>query len=147
MCLCSGVERRAAAAFIRERTAAIMPRVIAEAVAGDASSVDPERTRRLLSEYLERRMPSWLVALAANDDKRDQAITRLLRIDEEAGVEVPPVVVLGTIAIGYRVIEQELREHASEYGRSPDDLWAEVDALRRQVSARRQSMTDRGEVA
>lgn len=139
--------RAAAAAFIRERTAAIMPRVIAEAIAGDASSVDPARTQRLLTEYLERRIPSWLVALAASDEQRDQAITRLLRIDEEAGVDVPPVVVLGTIAIGYRVTEQDLREHASEYGHSADDLWAEVDALRRLVAARRQSMADRGEVA
>jgi len=56
-------------------------------------------------------------------------------------------VVLGTIAIGYRVTEQDLREHASEYGHSADDLWAEVDALRRLVAARRQSMADRGEVA
>ena len=121
--------------------------MIAEAIAGDASSVDPARTQRLLTEYLERRIPSWLVALAASDEQRDQAITRLLRIDEEAGVDVPPVVVLGTIAIGYRVTEQDLREHASEYGHSADDLWAEVDALRRLVAARRQSMADRGEVA
>src|SRR2546422_869330 len=93
---CSGVERRtAAAAFIRERVPVILPRVVAEAVAGDASSVDLAKTRRLLTEYLERRIPLWLVALAANDDQRDEAIARLLRMDDEAGTDVPPVVVLG----------------------------------------------------
>lgn len=143
-----GVERRAAAsAFIRERTSAIIPRVIAEAIVGDASSLDPAKTRRLLTEYLERRIPLWLVALAASDDQRDHAITRLLRIDEEAGVDVPPVVLLGTIAIGYRVMERELREHASAYGHSADELWTELDALRRQVSARRRSISGHGEVA
>jgi len=142
------MERRAAAAaFIRERTSAIMLRVIAEAIAGDASSVDPARTRRLLTEYLERRVPSWLQALAASDEQREHAITRLLRIDQEAGVDVPPVVVLGTVAIGYHVIEQELRVHASAYGYSADELWAEIDTLRRLVTARRQAMADRGEVA
>ena len=139
------MERRAAAAaFIRERTSAIMPRVIADAIAGDASSVDPARTRRLLTEYLERRVPLWLEALAASDEQRDEAIARLLSIDEKAGVDVPPVVVLGTVAIGYRVMEQELRAHAPA---SADELWGEVDALRRRVIAKRQSRTDRGEVA
>src|SRR5206468_6421675 len=67
------MERRAAAAaFIRERTSAIMARVIAEALAGDASSVDPARTRRLLTEYLERRVPSWLQALATSDEERER---------------------------------------------------------------------------
>jgi hypothetical protein len=142
------VERRAAAAaLIRERVPAILPRVVAEAIAGDASSVDPAKTRRLLSEYLERRIPHWLVALAANDEQRGETIRRLLRIDEEAGVDVPPVVVLGTVAIGYRVMEQELREHAADYGHSADELWGEVDALRRQVIAKRRSSADRGEVA
>jgi hypothetical protein len=142
------VERRtAAAAFIRERVPVILPRVVAEAVAGDASSVDPAKTRRLLTEYLERRIPLWLVALAANDDQRDEAIARLLRMDDEAGTDVPPVVVLGTVAIGYRVMEQELREHGARHGYSADELWGEVDALRRRVVAKRQSRTDRGEVA
>ena len=145
---CCGVERRAAAAaFIRERVPAILPRVMAEAVAGDASSVDPARTRRLLTEYLERRIPLWLVALAANDEQREEAIARLLRMDEEAGIDVPPVVVLGTVAIGYRVIEQELREHAAGHGHSADELWGEVDTLRCRVIARRRSISDRGEVA
>jgi hypothetical protein len=142
------MERRAAAAaFIRERASAIMPRVIAEAIVGDASSVDPARTRRLLTEYLERRIPLWLVALAANDEQRDEAIARLLRVDEEAGIDVPPVVVLGTVAIGYHVMEQELRAHAADYGYSADELWGEVDTLRRRVIARRRSISDRGEVA
>ncbi len=142
------MERRAAAAaLIRERVPAILPRVVAEAIAGDASSVDLARTRRLLTEYLERRVPSWLQALAASDEQRDHAITRLLRIDEEAGVDVPPVVVLGTVAIGYHVIEQELRVQASAYGYTADELWAEVDMLRLLVAARRQAMADRGEVA
>src|SRR5207247_9204786 len=107
------MERRAAAAaFIRERTSAIMPRVIAEAIAGDASSVDPARTRRLLTEYLERRVPSWLQALATSDEQREHAITRLLRIDQEARVDAPPVVVLGTVALGYPVIGRDLPARA-----------------------------------
>jgi len=65
-------------------------------------------------------------------------------VDEDAGIDVPPVVVLGTVAIGYRVMEQELRAHAAA---SADELWGEVDALRRRVIAKRQSSTDRGEVA
>jgi hypothetical protein len=142
-----GRTRGDAAALIRERAPAILPRVIREAVAGDASSENRAETERRLAAYFERRIPSWLVALGATDEHRDEAITRLLRMDEEAGADIPPVVILGTIAIGYRVIEEEIRERATQYGHSPEALWAEVDTLRRHVLAMRQAGADRGEVA
>jgi hypothetical protein len=142
-----GTARRAAAEFIKGRAPALLPRVVAEAVAGDASSVDRNETERRLSVYLERRIPPWLAALSATDDRREEAIARLLRMDEEAGAEIPPVVVLGTIAIGHRVIEAELRASPAIDGYTAEDLWAEVDALRRRMVAARQRAVDQGEVA
>jgi hypothetical protein len=68
-------------------------------------------------------------------------------MDEEAGTDIPPIVLVGTIAIGYRVMEAELREGAAAHGYSPEELWAEVDALRRSVLKARQRLIDRGEVA
>jgi hypothetical protein len=144
------VERRArpvAADIIRERAPEILPRVVAEAIAGDASSADAAGTKRRLTEYLEARMPPWLSALASRDEDRDEAIDSLIRIDERAGANVPPVVLLGTIAICYRVIEEEVRERAAAHGYSADELWAEVDAFRRRVIATRLGSSDRGEVA
>jgi hypothetical protein len=139
--------RLAAADIIRECASEILPRVVAEAVAEDASSADHTAMKRRLSEYLEARMPPWLEALAATDDERDKAIERLIRIDERAGGSIPPVVLLGTIAIGYRVMEQELRARASAHGHSADELWTEVDAFRRRVIATRLGTADQGEVA
>jgi hypothetical protein len=138
--------RLVAADIIRERAPEILPRVVAAAVAGDASSSDAAGTKRLLTEYLEARMPPWLGALAAADEHRDEAIDRLIRIDERAGAKVPPVVLLGTIAIGYRVIEDELRARAPAYGCSADELAAEVDAFRRRVIATRLGSAEAREV-
>lgn len=139
--------RAVAAEIIRERASDILPKVVAEAAAGDASSADQAGTRRRLAAYLEARIPPWLVALAAPDEHRQEAIARLLEIDREAGGGIPPVVLLGTIAIGYRVIEDELRSRAADYGLTPDELWAEVDGFRRTVIATRLQSSDQGEVA
>jgi hypothetical protein len=139
--------RAAAAALIRERAPAILPSVIALATAGDARTTETFDLERRLTGYLERRTPLWLQALEADDTERPVAIRRLLRTDREAGEEMPPVVVLGTVAIGYRVIEGEIRAHASSYGHSADGLWAEVDLLRRNVLDVRRELEDGGRVA
>lgn len=139
--------RAVAAEIIRQRASEILPKVVAEAVAGDASSPDPSGARRRLAAYLDARIPPWLVALAAPDEHRDEAIASLLEIDREAGGNIPPVVLLGTIAIGYRVMEEELRARAADYGLTPDELWAEVDAFRRRVIAMRLEGANEGEVA
>jgi len=136
--------RAAAAALIRERTPAILPRVVAEAAAGDASERDTLDMRRRLTAFLERRIPPWVDALEADNSRRRDAIVRLLQIDEVAGEHVPPVVLLGTVAIGYRVIESEIRSQPDAYGYSADALWDEVDLLRRAVLEIRRGISDGG---
>jgi hypothetical protein len=78
---------------------------------------------------------------------RPGAIRRLLQTDTEAGEHIPPVVVLGTVALGYRVMEREIRTRAADYGHSADELWAEVDHLRRTVLEMRREAADGGRVA
>src|SRR5207237_8417955 len=95
-------------------------------------SPDPERVdivalERRLTAYLERRIPLWVQALEADDAERAAAIKRLLRADAEAGEIIPPVILLGTVAIGYRLIESEIRTRASAYGFTAEVLWAEMD--------------------
>jgi hypothetical protein len=125
--------RAAAAALIRERTPVILPRVVADAAAGDASAGDTLDLRRRLTAFLERRIPPWIEALEADDGRRRDLILSLLQIDRMAGEQIPPVVLLGTVAIGYRVIESEIRAKPEGYDYSADELWAEVDLLRRTV--------------
>jgi hypothetical protein len=139
--------RAAAAALIRERAPAITPRVVADAALGDASDRDSRDLQRRLTAFLERRIPPWVEALEADDPERRDAIRRLLKTDVTAGEHIPPVVLLGTVAIGYRVIEGEVRQHAGAYGYSADELWAEVDLLRRTVIEARRDATDGGRVA
>ena len=136
--------RAAAAAFVREHTPAILPRVVAEAVAGDASEIDALDLRRGLTAFLERRIPPWVDALEADNGRRRDAILRLLQVDEVAREHVPPVVLLGTVAIGYRVIESEIRSKPDTYGYSADELWGEVDLLRRTVLEIRRGISDGG---
>ena len=109
----------------------MLPRVIADAAAGERDSADLQRR---LTAYLERRIPPWVHALEADNAERDDAIQALLQIDAIAGEEIPPVVLLGTVAIGYRVFEGEVRTNAEGYGYSADELWSEVDLLRRTVA-------------
>jgi len=136
--------RAAAAALIRAHASAIVPRVVAEATAGDRKATDIELERRLTA-FLERRIPLWVQALEADDREREIAIRRLLRTDADAGEQIPPVVLLGTVAIGYRLIESEIRSRAAEYGFSHEALWAEMDLLRRSVGEmRRRSADDAG---
>jgi len=136
--------RAAAAALIRAHASAIVPRVVAEATAGDRKATDIELERRLTA-FLERRIPLWVQALEADDRERVIAIRRLLRTDADAGEQIPPVVLLGTVAIGYRLIESEIRARAGEYGFSHEALWAEMDLLRRSVGEmRRRSADDAG---
>ena len=136
--------RAAAAALIRAHASAIVPRVVAEATAGDRKATDIELERRLTA-FLERRIPLWVQALEADDRERVIAIRRLLRTDADAGEQIPPVVLLGTVAIGYRLIESEIRSRAGEYGFSHEALWAEMDLLRRSVAEmRRRSADDAG---
>ncbi|TME30954.1 MAG: hypothetical protein E6I66_08380 [Chloroflexi bacterium] len=136
--------RAAAAALIRAHASAIVPRVVAEATAGDRKATDIELDRRLTA-FLERRIPLWVQALEADDRERVIAIRRLLRTDADAGEQIPPVVLLGTVAIGYRLIESEIRSRAGEYGFSHEALWAEMDLLRRSVGEmRRRSADDAG---
>lgn len=142
-----GSPRAAAAALVRERTPVILPRVVADAAAGDASLRDTLDLQRSLTAFLERRIPPWVEALEAEDSARREAIGRLLRIDVAAGEHIPPVVLLGTVAIGYRVIEGEIRAEAERFGYSADELWSEVDLLRRTVVQMRRDMTDGGRVA
>lgn len=125
----------------------ILPRVVAEAAAGDASEGEALDLQRRLTAYLERRIPPWLDALEAGSSDRPDAIRRLLRTDVEAGEEIPPVVLLGTVAIGYRFMEGEIRVHAGAYGHSAEELWAEVDLLRRTVLEMRRDLSDGGRVA
>src|SRR5256886_11449827 len=133
--------RTAAAALIRARAPAIVPRVIAEATAGDRKATDIELEHRLAA-FLERRIPLWVQALEADDRERATAIRRLLRTDADAGEQIPPVVLLGTVAIGYRLIESEMRTRAADYGYSPEALWAEMDLLRRTVGEMRRRSAD-----
>ncbi|HYV22538.1 MAG TPA: hypothetical protein VEN31_07780 [Candidatus Bathyarchaeia archaeon] len=138
--------RVALAALIRQRASAIAPRVISDATS------DRQRTERIelehrLTAYLERRIPLWVEALEASDAERAPAIRRLLRTDAEAGENIPPVVLLGTVAIGYRLMESEIRLHASDYGFSADALWAEMDLLRRTVGEMRRRLGDGESVA
>jgi hypothetical protein len=139
--------RAAAAALIRERAPIILPRVVADAAAGDASERDSLDLQRRLTAFLERRIPPWVEALEADNTERRDAIGRLLQTDAAAGEHIPPVVLLGTVAIGYRVIEAEIRAKADIYGYSPDEIWAEVDLLRRTVLEVRRGASDGGRVA
>ena len=139
--------RAAAAALIRERAPIILPRVVADAAAGDASERDSLDLQRRLTAFLERRIPPWVEALEADNTERGDAIRRLLQTDAAAGEHIPPVVLLGTVAIGYRVIEAEIRAKADIYGYSPDEIWAEVDLLRRTVVEMRRGASDGGRVA
>ena len=139
--------RAAAAALIRERAPAIMSRVATDAAAGDAPERDGLDLQRRLTTFLERRIPPWVEALEAVDGERRDAIRRLLQTDVTAGEHIPPVVLLGTVAIGYRVIEAEIRLHADSYGYAADELWLEVDLLRRTVLEMRRDISDGGRVA
>jgi len=143
----SSTPRAAAAALVRARAAAMVPRVVAEATAGDRKTNDSIELERRLTAYLERRIPLWVQALEADDQERAAAIRRLLRTDAEAGENIPPVVLLGTVAIGYRLIESEIRTRASDFGFSAEALWAEMDLLRRTVGEMRRRLTDGESVA
>lgn len=137
--------RAAAAALLRERAPLILPRVVAEAAAGDASERDTLELQRRLTAFLERRIPPWVDALAADNSERREAIRRLIETDAAAG-DIPPVVLLGTVAIGYRIIEAEIR-NADVSDFSADELWAEVDLLRRTVLDIRRELPGGGRVA
>jgi hypothetical protein len=139
--------RPAVAALIRERAPVILPRVVATAAGGDSSPSEIHDLERRLTTFLERRIPPWIDALEADDPARPEAIHRLLRIDAEAGEHIPPVVLIGTVAIGYRVIEAEVRAKADAYGHSANELWAEVDLLRRMVLEVRGDFSEDGRVA
>ena len=125
----------------------ILPRVVADAAAGDASERGTLDLQRRLTTFLERRIPPWVEALEVDDSERRDAIVRLLQSDVAAGEHIPPVVLLGTVAIGYRVIEAEIRVMADAYGYSAEELWSEVDLLRRTVMEMRRGMSDGGRVA
>ena len=133
--------RAAAAALIRESAPAISQRVVAE-VTSDRQRSDIVELERPLTMYLERRIPLWVQALEADEAERAAAIKRLLRADAEAGESIPPVVLLGTVAIGYRLIESEVRARASAYGFNAEALWAEMDLLRRTVGEMRRRLAD-----
>ena len=139
--------RAAAAALIRERTPVILPRVVADAAAGDASESDTLDLQRRLTTFLERRIPLWLDALEADNSERRDTIRLLIQTDAAAGEHIPPVVLLGTVAIGYRVIEAEIGLKAGEYDYSAQELWAEVDLLRRTVFDMRRDLSGGGRVA
>jgi hypothetical protein len=139
--------RAAAAALIRERAPQILPRVIADAAAGATPESYTRDLEQRLSSFLERRIPPWVDALEATDAERRAAVRRLIETDTVAGEQIPPVVLLGTVAIGYRVIESEIRATANAYGYSADELWAEVDLLRRTVLEMRRDLADGGRVA
>jgi hypothetical protein len=138
--------RAAAAALLSERAPVILPRVVAEATAGGISERDSLDLNRRLTAFLERRIPIWVEALGAEDGDRRDAIGRLIDIDVVAGERIPPVVLLGTVAIGYRVIEGEIRK-AGAHEFSPDEIWAEVDLLRRTVNETRRELSGGGRVA
>lgn len=139
--------RTAAAALLRERAPVILPRVVADAAANDTSERDILDLQRRLTAFLDRRIPPWVDALAAENGERRDAIDRLLQTDAAAGEHIPPVVLLGTVAIGYRVIEAEIRVNADASGFSADELWAEVDLLRRTVLDMRRDLSGGGRVA
>jgi hypothetical protein len=139
--------RAAAAALLRDRAPAILPLVVADAAAGDSSERETLDLQRRLTAFLQRRIPPWVDALEADTSRRRDAIGRLLQTDVAAAEHIPPVVLLGTVAIGYRVIEAEVRAKAETYGYSPDELWAEVDLLRRTVADMRREISDGGRVA
>jgi hypothetical protein len=139
--------RAAAAALLRDSAPAILPRVVADAAAGDASERETLDLQRRLTAFLERRIPPWVDALEAESSQRRDAIGRLLQTDAAAAEHIPPVVLLGTVAIGYRVIEAEVRAKADSYGYSPEVLWAEIDLLRRTVVDMRRESSDGGRVA
>jgi hypothetical protein len=134
--------RAAAAALVRQRVSAILPLVIAEATSGNRTGQESAELQRRLTAYLERRIPLWVQALEADDAQRPPAIHRLLRSDAEAGEYIPPVVLLGTVAIGYRFIESEMRTRAPDYGYTAEALWAEMDLLRRTVGETRRRLAD-----
>jgi hypothetical protein len=134
--------RVAAAALVRASAAVIVPRVVAEATAGDRKTSETMELERRLTSYLERRIPLWVQALEADDAERVTAVRRLLREDADAGEQIPPVVLLGTVAIGYRLIESEMRGRAAEYGFSYEALWSEMDVLRRTVGEMRRRFAD-----
>jgi len=138
--------RAAAAALLRDRAPVILPHVVADAAAGEASARGTLDLQRRLTTFLERRIPPWVGALEADNSERPDAIVRLLQTDVAAGEHIPPVVLLGTVAIGYRVIEAEIRLKADAYGFSADELWSEVDLLRRSVIEMRRGTFD-GQVA
>jgi hypothetical protein len=139
--------RAAAAALVRERAPAMLPRVVADAASGNASERDALDLQRRLTTFLERRIPRWVNALEADNSERDDAIHALLQIDAVAGEDTPPVVLLGAVAIGYRVFEAEIRTNAAAYGYSADELWSEVDHLRRTVVDKRRDLSGGGRVA
>jgi hypothetical protein len=139
--------RAAAGALLRERAPLILPRVVEEAAVGNASESETLELRRNLKAFLDRRIPRWIDALEADSGERSHAIRRLIETDAAAGEQIPPVVLLGTVAIGYRVIEAEVRMNADAYGFSADELWAEVDLLRRTVLDVRRDLSGGGRVA
>jgi hypothetical protein len=139
--------RAAAAALLRDRTPAILPVVVADAAAGDSSERETLDLQRRLTAFLVRRIPPWVEALEADNADRRVAIARLLQLDAAAAEHIPPVVLLGTVAIGYRVIEAEIRAKADLYGYAAAELWAEVDLLRRTVLDVRRGASDGGRVA
>ena len=138
--------RAAAAALLNERAPVILPRVVAEATAGGISERDAPDLERRLTAFLEQRIPLWVEALGADDGERPRAIGRLIDTDAAAGDRIPPVVLLGTVAITYRVVEGEIRKaDANEF--SADEIWAEVDLLRRTVAEVRRELSGGGRVA
>jgi hypothetical protein len=143
----SASPRIAAAALVRQRAPAILPQVIADATSGNRPGPESADLERRLTAYLERRIPLWVQALEADDTERSVAIQRLLRNDAEAGENIPPVVLLGTVAIGYRLIESEIRTRAPDYGYTAEALWVEMDLLRRTVGEMRRRLADGESVA
>jgi len=146
ICSVGRTPRAAAAALIREGAPVILQRVVAEATS-DRQRSDIVELERRLTAYLERRIPLWVQALEADDAERAPAIKRLLRADAEAGESIPPVILLGTVAIGYRLIESEIRTRASAYGFTAEVLWGEMDLLRRTVGEMRRGLADGESVA
>jgi hypothetical protein len=137
--------RAAAAALLSERAPLILPRVVAEATAGGISEGNTADLQQRLAAFLERRLGPWVEALAADDAERPDAIGRLIGTDAVAGGRIPPVVLLGTVAIGYRVIEAEIRKtDGREF--SAEEVWAEVDLLRRTVLDMRRELSGGGRV-
>src|SRR5207237_10015999 len=106
ICFLGRTPRAAAAGGVREGAAVILQRVVAEATS-DRQRSDIVELERRLTAYLERRIPLWVQALEADDAERAPAIKRLLRADAEAGEIIPPVILPGTVAIGYPLIEPD----------------------------------------